>query len=243
MEPVPTPVYQSDNVSVYHGDSSTILPTFATESVDLIVADPPYGLEFQSGRRKASFGQIENDAPTDRDLVRSVIAQCVRVVGQHRHLYVFGPPDVLLGQKVSEITTLIWDKGVIGSGDLSSSWGPAHEPLSFMVSKHRHAGESGNPNIAVRLRKGSVLRYMRPTGRKVRHPNEKPVALLRELIESSTRQGDLVLDPFAGSGSTAVAAVASGRRAIVIESDVQWVDLMVSRIKQAESLARELVGV
>jgi DNA modification methylase len=243
MEPNLSPVYQSDSVSVYHSDSRMVLPTFVTESVDLVITDPPYGIEFQSGFRKTSFGQIENDAPADRDLVRSVITQCVRLVGQNRHLYVFGPPDVLLGQKVSEITTLIWDKGVIGPGDLTSSWGPAHEPISFTVSKHRHAGQSGSTNIAVRLRKSSVLRYMRPTGRKVRHPNEKPVALLRELIESSTRQGDLVLDPFAGSGSTAVAAIASGRRAIVIESDIQWVDLMVNRVKQAESLAQELVGV
>jgi site-specific DNA-methyltransferase (adenine-specific) len=90
------------------------------------------------------------------------------------------------------------------------------------------------------LRKGSVLRFTRPTGRKVRHPNEKPVALCRELIESSTRQGDLVLDPFAGSGSTAVAAVLSGRRAVLVESDVRWLTLAIDRVTRAEKLADEM---
>jgi len=86
----------------------------------------------------------------------------------------------------------------------------------------------------VRLRKGSVLRFGPPTGRTVRHPSEKPVPLLRELIESSTRQGEVVLDPFAGSGSTGVAAVLSGRRAILVESHYEYALLARDRVLRAE---------
>lgn len=229
--------YSSPRVTVYQGDARAVLPTLTTESFDLIVTDPPYGIEFQSGFRSDSFDVIANDAPTDRDGIRDVLRECVRLVGQNRHLYVFGPSDVLEGLKVSEATELIWDKGVIGPGDLSAPWGPAHEPISFVVSKHRHAGQAGKPSNAVRMRKGSILRFMRPTGRKVRHPNEKPVALLRELIESSTRVGDQVLDPFAGSGSTAVAAVLSGRRCVLVESEQKWVDLAIERVTAAELVA------
>ena len=93
------------------------------------------------------------------------------------------------------------------------------------------------------MRKGSVLRFNPPTGRKVRHPNEKPVALLRELIESSTRSGDVVLDPFAGSGSTAVAAVLSGRRAVLVESDERWLSLAIERVQAAEQIADAIEGV
>jgi site-specific DNA-methyltransferase (adenine-specific) len=78
---------------------------------------------------------------------------------------------------------------------------------------------------------------MRPTGRKVRHPNEKPVGLCRELIESSTRAGDVVLDPFGGSGSTAVAAVLSGRRAVLVESNANWLNVAIPRVREAEILA------
>ena len=122
-ERMPTVVYESPRVTIHHGDSRAVLPTLATESFDLILTDPPYGVDFQSGFRGESFGVIHNDAATDRDGIRQVLAECVRLVGQKRHLYVFGPVDVLDGLKVSEVADLIWDKGKTGMGNLSAPWG------------------------------------------------------------------------------------------------------------------------
>jgi site-specific DNA-methyltransferase (adenine-specific) len=85
-----------------------------------------------------------------------------------------------------------------------------------------------------------VLRFTRPTSRQVRHPNEKPVGLLRELIESSSRAGERVLDPFAGSGSTGVAAVLLGRHALLVESDRRWIDLSIRRLIAAERVAGQM---
>lgn len=231
------PIYSGPLATVYCADARDVLPRLETESVDLVIADPPYGKEWQSGRRAETFDQLENDGAADREGIRQVLADCVRLVGQNRHLYVFGPVDVLEGLKVSEITTLVWDKATPGAGDLTAAWSPAHEPISFTVSKHRHAGETGKTSVAVRMRKGSVLRFARPTGRKVRHPSEKPVPLLRELVESSSRQGDTVLDPFAGIGSTGVAAILSGRRCVLVEIERKWADIAVDRVRFAESLA------
>lgn len=232
--------HKTDRVTLWYGNAEDVLPQMPTESVDLVLTDPPYGVEFASGFRSASFGTIDNDSIADRGLIAKVLNEAVRLVGQHRHLYVFGPDDVLDGLKVSETCRLVWDKSMPGGGNLAAPWAPAHEPITFAVSKHRHGGQSGKPSTAVRLRKGSVLRFTRPTGRKVRHPNEKPVALLRELIESSTRQGDLVLDPFAGSGSTGVAALLSGRRALLVESDARWVGIAAERLREAEGVARQI---
>lgn len=233
-----TLAYETDRVALWHADACDKMPTIETESVSLIVTDPPYGKEYASGFRKESFGQIDNDTPADRDGIRGVLAQCARVTKQGRHLYVFGPTDVLDGLKVSETTALVWDKGIMGSGDLTSSWGPSHEPITFAVTKYRHGGQAGKGNLAVRMRKGTVLKEPRPTGRKVRHPNEKPVRLLRELIESSSRAGDLVCDPFAGSGSTGVAALLSDRHVLLIEKDERWIPLIIDRLKIAEELLR-----
>jgi site-specific DNA-methyltransferase (adenine-specific) len=232
----PTIAYESPLVTVYQGKAELLLPVMRTESVDLIVTDPPYAADWQSGRRTEKFEKIANDTAADRDLVKSIITECVRLVRQHRHLYVFGPKDVLEGQKVSDVVDLVWDKGTLGSGDVTSVWGPSHEPISFTVSKHRHAGKAGAPTVPTRLRRGTVLSYTRPTGRNVRHPSEKPVPLLRELIESSSRQGETVLDPFAGVLSTAVAAVLAGRKAIVVEENPKYVELGIERIKAAEDL-------
>lgn len=236
--------YQSEMVTVHHGRSEDVLATMAKESVDLIATDPPYGVDWQSNHRAVPFALIDGDGSSDSDraLVRHILEHCVRVVGQNRHLYVFGPGDVLDGLKVSEVVPMVWHKGVMGGGDVNSAWGPSHEAINFTVSKYRHAGQAGNPSAPARMRKGTVLTYMRPTGRKVRHPSEKPVGLMRELIESSTRQGEVVLDPFAGVLSTAVAAILSGRRAIVCESSREYVDLGIARIRRAEALAAEMAA-
>lgn len=231
-------VYQSDRAQVVCGDAREVLRERERESVDLVVVDPPYGVEWQSGFRQEAFDQLHGDGATERDGVREILTACVRAVGQNRHLYVFGPTDVVEGLKTTAPVELVWAKQVIGAGDLSAPWGPQHEPISFLVSKHRHAGQAGSTgNVAARLRKGSVLTHPRPTGRKVRHPSEKPVSLLTDLIESSSRQGELVLDPCAGSGSTGVAALLRGRRCLLVESDERYADLAAARVRAAEAAA------
>lgn len=234
LEGTPTLLYESEVAAVWLGDALDVLPDLDTESVDLVVTDPPYGVEWRSNRGR--FAAIANDGAADRDAIRTVIAECVRVVGQQRHLYVIGPVDVLDGLKVSESTEIVWDKTLNGLGAVMAPWGPSHERISFTTSKHRHGGETGGVALPVRMRKGTVLRFARPTGRKVRHPTEKPVALLRELIESSSRQGETVLDPFAGVGSTGVAAILAGRRTVLIEIDPNYARQAVDRVRRAEQV-------
>lgn len=233
-------IYESDRARVVLGDAREVLAGMDTESVDLVVADPPYGVEWRSNLRAERFDMLHEDGAADRAGVRAILGECVRVVGQHRHLYVFGPDDVLAGLKVTAPVAMVWDKGRPGAGDLQAPWAPAHEPLWFMVSEHRHAGKAGRTTApAARMRKGSVLHAFPPTGRKVRHPTEKPVELLAELVESSSRAGELVLDPCSGSGSTGVAAVLRGRRALLIESHEPWARLAAERLRAVEALVRQ----
>lgn len=232
-----TPLYESPRVSLWCADARDVLPGLSTESVDLALIDPPYGVQWCSNRRAERFDLLQGDMPADREGIREVLAHAVRLVGQNRHLYVFGPDDVLDGLKVSAPTTLVWNKLRHGAGNLRVPWGPQHEPISFTISKHRHAGDAGGPALPVRMRKGSVLSFSPPVGLNVRHPSEKPVALLRELLESSSRQGETVLDPFAGVGSTGVAAVLSGRRALLVEVDSAYCAIAVRRLRLAEQLA------
>jgi site-specific DNA-methyltransferase (adenine-specific) len=232
--------YESEWATVYEGDARDVLPMFETESFALVVTDPPYGKEFVSNQRVQRFDAMTLDGANDREAVREVLRECVRLVAQNRHLYVFGPDDVLDGLKITKPVSLVWDKTMMSGGDLTGSWGPSHEPIWFAVSRHRHGGMAGGDAIPVRLRKGSVLRVSRPTGRKVRHPSEKPVALLAELIESSSRVGETVLDPFGGSGSTAVAAIVRGRRAVLVEVNPAYVELAIERVKAAEFVAQKV---
>jgi site-specific DNA-methyltransferase (adenine-specific) len=228
-------LYESEVAVVYHGRALDVLATMETESVDLGLADPPYGVEWESRHRGESFGAMEGDGLNERDGVHVVLDGMTRVVGQNRHLYVFGPEDVLGGLKVSEPVAMVWNKTVMSGGDLSAPWGKQHEPIWFMQNKHRHAGQTGAKDTPpARMRKGTVLTFPRKTGRKVRHPSEKPVALLSELIESSSRAGELVFDPYAGSGSTGVAAVLLGRRTILVEVDQDFAEMAAKRVEEAE---------
>jgi DNA modification methylase len=226
----PAPVYATDLVELYQADARDVLSHLPTESVDIVITDPPYGVDWESNLRAERFGTLLGDGSDDdsRAIIHGVITQTVRLVGQHRHLYIFGPTDVLDGQKVSRAVELVWDKGRAGAGDLNLPWGPGHELITVAVSHHRHAGKAG-----------SVLRVPARTGLAVRHPSEKPTALLTELLESSSRQGETVLDPFAGVGSTGVAAILSGRRAVLVEKDPQYVPTAIDRLRRAEAIAKE----
>lgn len=230
-------IFDRRGVTLHHADAIDVVAAMPTESVALIATDPPYGQEWQSRRRAVAFDQLLGDGAHERDDIATVLTQCVRVVGQNRHLYVFGPDDVLAGLKISEPASLVWDKGTMGGGDITAPWGPQHEPITFAVSKHRHAGKAGTSSVPARLRKGSILTYPRPTGRKVRHPSEKPVGLLRELIESSSRQGETVLDPYAGTGSTGVAALLANRRAVLVELDEATAHTTRERLNAAADIA------
>ncbi len=238
------PYYDRSGVVIYLGDSRDVLSSLGRESVDLIVTDPPYGVSFVSGQRAVSFGSVQGD--DDAAFVPAVLSLAGRALRRNRHAYVFGRP-ALDPFPLRWRAELVWDKGLMGGGDLTSPWGPMHEPITFCLraADKSHANMEGGKTPA-RLRSGSVLRYQRPNAKQVkRHPMEKPVPLLRRLIESSSFHGELVLDPFCGSGSTLVAAVAEGRRAVGIEVDERWALVAVERVDAAisamESAAPHLV--
>lgn len=238
---MPEVVYMSEYAVLYHGRAEDVLPTIDKAKYDLIVMDPPYGVQYRSNRGQNFDAILNDDGGLDLDLV---VAECCRILRPWRHLYVFGGlgfGDAPVGGTAS----LVWDKEMIGMGDLSLPWGPQHEAIDFGVYvPSKAARKRGDGRLAARLRQGSVLRVQRPNSRQVsRHPTEKPILLLRQLIESSSCIGDIVLDPFLGSGSTAVAAILSGRRCVGVELDEQYLPTAIERIKAAETLAARMLEV
>jgi DNA modification methylase len=227
--------YDEAGVTVYHGDCQDVLPTLPRGSVDLLITDPPYGKRWQSGKRQTQLGFIAND---DGSLdVVDLIGQALPVLRPFRHLYVFGPAD-LSRLPVGSTVELIWDKGILGPGDLTLPWGPAHEPITFAVYVTRPSGRArGDGQLAARLRRGSVIRVDRLNAGELedgrdQHATPKPVELLRQLIESSSILGETVLDPFAGAGPVLEAAALEGRRAIGIELDERNCERIAKRLAQ-----------
>jgi site-specific DNA-methyltransferase (adenine-specific) len=234
--------YRSRHCTIYHGDAREFLPGLERDSVDLLCTDPPYGVAFNSGSRTEEFGvMLGDDGSLD---VLETLKSGIHALRKSRHVYVFGYTAEQLAAPLCLGATaeIVWDKGEFGMGNLSIPWGSQHESIlfgSYIPSQAER--EKGRGQLTARLRRGSVLSVNRKCGNAVtRHPTEKPVALMRQLIESSTVMGDTVLDPFAGSGSTLVAAIVSGRKAVGIELDGKYLDVMLKRVREAEELAREI---
>lgn len=220
------PYYQDRHATLYLGDCREVAPQLARGSVDLMVTDPPYGIAFKG--RAHNFATMDGD--TDPTWVPDAIATCLRALRGNRHLYVFGRWD-LSALPVTEPCELVWDKGHAGIGQ-NGAWSRSHELITFTTfTPSRSNRERGDGRLAVRMRRASVLRVPRLNSRQnSRHPTEKPVLLLRQLIESSSVIGETVFDPFAGSGSTLEAAIVEGRQAVGIEVDERYAEVAAQRL-------------
>lgn len=239
FDPFP-PYYEDEFATLYWADAREILPRLGPDACDLIVTDPPYGVAFQSNKRTEKFVKIRGDQ--DQAVAEEVLSLALKTLSRSRHVYVFGPFVNLLSRlPLAALTELIWDKQVRAGGDLSLPWGTSHELIHFAVYELSKANrDKGYGNLAARVRKDSVLRYQRKIGGSAnRHPTEKPVPLLRDLIESSSVSGEVVLDPFAGVGSTLVAATLEGRRSIGIEIDERYCNIACERLVEATDVAHK----
>lgn len=214
------PYYADDLVSLYHGDCREILPSiFDAFQVTAVVTDPPYGIAYASGQiGKFRDQAIANDDDTTaRD---QVLALCAGLPAA-----VFGSWKRPRPDDVRQV--LIWDKGEgVGMGDLSLPWRPNTEEIYIIGS-----GWSGHRGSSV-IRDTSVVSWT-GDGRGPRrlHPNEKPVPLLRQIIDKAPRGGWL-LDPFAGSGTTLRAAKDLGRKAIGVELEERYCEVAAQRLAQ-----------
>lgn len=110
-------------------------------------------------------------------------------------------------------SVLVWDREVHGMGDLKGNFAPRYDTCIF-ATKGRYLLPGKRPV--------DVIRSQRVNGADLVHPNEKPVDLLRQLIEATTVPGQIILEPFAGSGSTLVAAALTGRQYIGVELDAEY---------------------
>ena len=224
---------------IYHGAAENVLPSLPASSVDVLLTDPPYGQDYQSNRRPVALQKIANDDGT-LDL-EPILRSALRCLRRGRHVYIFGPLDVSELPLASPVE-LIWDKGIVGTGALTVPWALSHERITFAVYEISKANrEKGYGKLTARLRRGSILRHQRlQSGQVALHPNEKPVRLLQELIESSTVFEETVLDPFMGSGSTLEAAYLEGRQAIGIEIEERYCATAAERLERLVARSQDV---
>lgn len=214
-----TPYYQDDAVTIYHGDCREILPTYNPAAVDLLLADPPYGVNYggdewvagTGNRRVAMKGKppvFGDDKPFDpKHLLR------------FRRLVLFGA-NYYHDALPRNGGWIVWDKTGGGRGPNNS----------FTDVEMAWTNLLKNPVIRHHLWKGLVRDS--EAGERVLHPTQKPVALMRWIIERFTAPDEVVLDPYMGSGPVVRAAKDLNRQAIGIEIEERYCEIAAKRMAQ-----------
>lgn len=228
------PITQGENWTVYNADALEYLAEIEGQGglsgIRAVVTDPPYMINTKSdGMGKLSpWADIINGAAWYSRwmaAVKSVLPNngCLWTYLNWRSLPTFS--KALCDARWSFASMLVWDKDWIGPAG-KNQLRPRYEMIGLCAMSAFELPDRNQPDIRV-----EKWCSMKPTG----HPAEKPVALMRHLIEISTDPGDLILDPFMGSGTTGVAALEAGRRFIGVEMDGQWAHYAANRIAQTAS--------
>ena len=215
---------------IIHGDCLDVMREMPDKFVDLVVTDPPYLMNYRSNRRtkKDKFDYIQNDKNAD-DLIAEYLWECFRVLKDNTAIYVFCSwhnVDFFKQEFEKHFNLknlIVWNKNNHGAGDLKGSYAPKHELLLF-----------GNKGKAVFRKKRipDVVDFPKVASENLLHPVEKPIGLLEIFILNSSMRESLVFDGFAGSGTTAIAALNTGRFFIGIEKEEKYVGIARKRIAE-----------
>jgi site-specific DNA-methyltransferase (adenine-specific) len=221
------------DLEVRNADLEEILPRLETDQFDLIVADPPYGIDASGGGFRARTVHHHNyvdDESTARRVAQAILTEGFRLTKFRSNIFLF--TDIKHWEWLQRISAQI-------------GWTPFRRPLIWGKSDSEGLAPWGaqGPRIttefiffATKGQKGllaSPVDYLRvnrvPRHERI-HAAEKPVELIRKLLECSTLPGDRVLDPCCGSGSTLVACRELNRRALGIEKDLDYFNTAMANV-------------
>lgn len=237
---------------IYLGDCRELMREIPDQSVDLVLTDPPYGVT-----------KNRWDVPVPFEDLWAALG---RVVKDRAPTVMFGIPPFSSQAIVSNPKwfrySWIWDKhapvGFLNANraplrryeviSVFSKKAPTYYPQKTEGSPYRNRRNTTGRNYGAYAPSETVNKGTRyptdiidqfPNTREIGgHPTQKPVPLLEYLIMTYTKPGEVVLDPFIGSGSTAVACINTGRRFIGFELLPEYYEIAVARIRDAQEQAR-----
>jgi site-specific DNA-methyltransferase (adenine-specific) len=203
-----TPYYDRDGITIWHARCEDILPSIAPATVDLLLTDPPYGIGYTSSPFWDGVRIEGDDVPFDP----AHLLRFPRLVLWGANRFCHSLPE--------SNGWILWDKRLqdsTGSGlkvpDAEMAW--TNVTNRIRVYRQLWAGP---------MRGGGENQFL--------HPTQKPVAMMCWILEQWTKPGDLILDPYMGSGPVARAAHLLGRRYIGIECVEEYCRAAVNRLAQ-----------
>lgn len=225
-----TPYYEDDAVTIYHGDALELLPRIGQGKATAVVTDPPYVIG------AVSAGNMASKAGGWADMMNSALwfsawyREVDNILRANGSFWTFcnwrSLPVVMraaMDSRLAVTSLMVWDKEWIGPGG-PQGLRPSYELCALLAGEDFTVPDRGVPDIW-RHKVGSY----KASG----HPAEKPHGLVRRILEvAAVPKGELVVDPFLGSGTTLVAAKSLGMRAIGIEAEERFCEMAASRCSQ-----------
>jgi len=252
------------------GDCIAALERLPPDSVDLVFADPPYNLQLEQALMRPDHSLVDAvDDAWDKfasfahydDFTRAWLLACRRVMKKNATLWVIGSYHNIfrVGSTLQDLgfwilNDIVWRKANPMPNFRGKRFTNAHETLIWAAKGadakgytfHYEALKAGNDDVQMRsdwffpLCTGEE-RLKDAAGRKV-HPTQKPEALVARVLLAASRPGDVVLDPFFGSGTTGAVAKRLGRSFIGVERDRTYAAAALSRIAAVEPLGPEAIA-
>ena len=246
------PDWEREGIRLYMGDCREVLKAIPDQSIDMVWTDPPYGhgnmdgdlqeariRDKVKGARVVQADPIANDrGPEFFDLMSVFFRECSRVLVKNCCCCcccciagggpnpTFAKLSSMVDQELAFFQAVVWDKSARGNG---MGW-RYRRNYEFVLVSHRRGGKLlwADDSVAV----PNIVRHT-PVFDRI-HPNEKPLGLVMDFMKWHTNdEGQTILDPFMGSGTTGVAAIRLGRKFIGVEQDEKHFETAVRRISQA----------
>lgn len=209
-----TPYYEDASITIYHGDAASFIPTV---SADLLLTDPPYGINHRvtgRGQGSALLGERVHGDTQPFDPTPLLKYDRAVIFGGNYMTDVLPPSGWIIWSKVQDNR---WSHGRHSHRSLAEmAWTNLHRYVAVY-----NCFWAGSPMHRMGEERGSQL-----------HPTQKPVALMRWIVDRYTEPGDLVFDPYMGSGPVARACKDTGRRYVGIEIEERYCEIAVGRLAQ-----------
>ena len=246
--------FESDNFKLIYNDIFKVIKKFEDKSIDMIFADPPYFLSGNgitcSGGKMVSVNKGEWDkALTIKEkhkFNKKWIKECYRILKDNGTIWISGTLHNIysIGMALEEegfkiINNITWQKTNPPPNLACKTFTHSTETILWARKDLKNVKYTFNYTLMKEINNNKQMKDVwttsltKPSEKKCgKHPTQKPLKILDRIILASTKEGDLILDPFCGSSTTGISAVGLNRRYIGIDNEKKYIELSIRRYKK-----------
>ena len=234
---------ESEPIKIINDDCLNVLKNIPDNSVDLVLTDPPFNISGLSSGAELHGKPVNNNhfGEWDYDFnPKDFLKECKRILKKNGQIYIF-TSDRLIGKYIDLLkkykfhyrNTLVWFKNNLIPKVRHHTWRSGTEFILYAGREKTEKVTDYTFNwLGQEEMKNLIIRNILGGKERTKHPTQKPLDIIKRFIKVSSNEGDIVLDPFLGSGTTAVACKQLKRKCLGIEISKEYCDISKKRLAQ-----------